>query len=58
MSPSGYFYNDAGAWSIVDTGYFKSYIVNSKHSLRPVLNLDVNVQATGSGTNSDPFVIE
>ena len=28
------------------------------HIIRPVINLKSNVQATGSGTSSDPYVIQ
>ena len=34
------------------------YVFNADGTLRPVINLKSDVQATGTGTSSDPFVIE
>ena len=62
MSSAGFSGTSAIAWCIDTMGNFNSVnvsgAVNNARSIRPVLNLSVNIQATGSGTSSDPFIIQ
>ena len=62
MSPAGFSGTSAIAWCIDTVGNFNSDnvsgAVNNTRSIRPVLNLSVNIQVTGSGTSSDPYVIQ
>ena len=57
MSPSGPAAGNAFVWYVRTTGYLDSYAVNCAISLRPVLILNADTLATGSGTSSDPFVV-
>ena len=59
MSTAGF--NDANTAAIIwDIWYGKlSYVSGGNAiSLRPVINLKVDVIATGSGTSADPYVIQ
>ena len=64
MSPAGYRYNtsSAHAWFVDAYGTTTSlyYYVdsNSKHGIRPVINLNYDTLASGSGTSSDPYVVK
>ena len=60
MSPSGAYGGYVGAeWSILNTGKLNPEIrVDHTAILKPVINLKADVQVTGSGTSSDPYVIE
>ena len=59
MSPAGvsgipYAFN----WLFASSGYPQSAAVSSKDCLRVVLNLNANTTVTGSGTSTDPYVVE
>ena len=64
MSPAAFNSTSACAWLIYDVGSVHSacfvsiYNVTYVSSLRPVINLNSNVTATGTGTSSDPYVIQ
>ena len=57
MSPSGYG-TAATAWYIYSSGSFKYYRVSTTSTIRPVINLNANVMATGAGTSLDPYVVK
>ena len=57
MSPIG-FYNMAREWDFLGSGYITDHKVDSQNLLRAVINLNANVMALGSGTSSDPYVIQ
>ena len=48
----------ANAWRVHSTGYLYNDQVLATIGLRPVINLNSNVAATGTGTSSDPYVIQ
>ena len=62
MSPGGFTSNNAYIWKYSQTvgiekvNYYSS--TWSNYCLIPVINLKSDVQASGSGTSSDPFVVE
>ncbi len=58
MSPAGFASTDAYVWYINATGYVRLNYVSTSISLRPVINLKSDVLATGTGTTSDPYVIQ
>ncbi len=58
MSPC-YFYGFAGMFYINSAGWLSggSYVSDS-YGVRPVINLDANVTLSGTGTISDPYVVD
>ena len=58
MSPC-YFYGFAGIFYINSAGWLAgdSYVSDS-YGVRPVINLDANVTLSGTGTISDPYIVE
>ena len=67
MSPAAYYSSGTGAnvWYISDYGSisfdyvnFYSTAYNYVYGLRPVINLNANILATGTGTSSDPYVVK
>ena len=58
MSP--FYFNGPSAYVFfVDSdGWLFNYNVNSIRGVRPVINLNANITITGSGTISNPYVIE
>ena len=59
MSPAGFSTtNTSDAWAVHEDGLFKNRGVILKIKLRPVINLESNIQATGTGTSTDPFIIQ
>ena len=63
MSPAGVSSSDAYGWSVSNTGAVISSLVNASYvstnrGLRPVINLNTGLLATGTGTSSDPYVIQ
>ena len=58
MSPAGFTGSHAGTWIGYTKGCADSSCVNTTRYLRLVVNLTADVQATGSGTSSDPFIIQ
>ena len=60
MSPAGVMFISSGysyVWDVNSGGDLNYGIVNYTLRLRPVLNLNADTLATGSGTSSDPFVV-
>ena len=58
MSPAGFSDSLANIWYVSATGFVNYYYVGSTYRLRPVLILNADTLVTGSGTSSDPFVVE
>ena len=56
MSSYGYS-GDARVFAMNDNGSFRNGRANDTYGVRPVINLRSDVQLTGSGTTSDPFVV-
>ena len=56
MSPSHY-YGYANVFSVHSNGYLYWLGVNNANGVRPVLNLSADVTLTGSGTQTDPYVV-
>ena len=57
MSPAG-FYNFARAWSVRSDGSANYYYVSDLNGVRPVINLNADALADGTGTSGDPYVIK
>ena len=58
MSPAGFAPGSSYVWSVHTSGSINDYAVYNAFAVRPVIILAADVLATGSGTSSDPFVIE
>ena len=58
MSPAGISGSSSYVWYVIASGYVNYNPVNARNALRPVLILKADTLATGSGTSSDPFVVE
>ncbi len=58
MSPSAFSGAYPDTWYVDYTGFVDCWPVIKKLYLRPVLNLKSNITVVGSGTSSDPFVIQ
>ena len=58
MSPAGFSGSGSGVWPVTTTGGININGVNRTFAFRAVLNLKSDVQATGTGTSSDPFIIQ
>ena len=59
MSPAGAFNGNAAlAWSVSPAGYINYFSVDSGRVVRPVISLKAGILATGSGTETDPYVIQ
>ena len=58
MSPSGIHNGSAIEWIITTSGYINALSVSGTREIRPVINLSSSVLATGTGTSSDPYVIQ
>ena len=58
MSPQGANNNGAGAWDVLNDGSIYSYDVISINDMRPVISLKAGMLVTGSGTETDPYVIQ
>ena len=58
MSPAGFSGSASSVWRVTTTGGISYFSVNSTSlAVRPVIILNADTLATGSGTSSDPFVI-
>ena len=57
MSPAGFSGSASNVWGVHTSGFINSYAVNYTLAVRPVIILNADTLATGSGTSSDPFVI-
>ena len=60
MSSAGFgtVYSYAYAWYVDSDGTTYSDIVSNSSGVRPVLNLSADTLASGSGTESDPYVVK
>jgi len=58
MSPAGVSSTYTGLWSIGSNGSFNNHMISGFRALRPVINLNANVEVTGTGTSSDPYVVQ
>ena len=59
MSPGGLSNNNtADVWAVHEDGLIRNRGAILKIKLRPVINVKSDVKASGTGTNSDPFVVE
>ena len=58
MSPSVFADGNAYEWSVVSGGSVNSGAVHATRGVRPVVSLKSDVQLSGSGTQSDPWVVQ
>ena len=58
MSSFDYFANEARTYYINSNGHLGTYYVVSSYAVRPILSIKSDVAITGSGTMSDPYVIQ
>ena len=58
MSPAGFSSTKSYVWIVSNRGYVTFNDANGTHRFRPVLVLNNDVQASGTGTSSDPFVVQ
>ena len=58
MSPAGCTSVSSRLWYVAPTASLDVETVNHYYALRPVINLNADVLATGTGTSSDPYVIK
>ena len=58
MSPGGQSEETSYIWSIPWNGSIDYYNVESTSKFRPVINLKSTVTVTGTGTSTDPYVVE
>ena len=56
MSP--YCHPDSAVFIVNANGFIGNGGVRNSNSIRPVINLDANVTLSGSGTSTDPYVVE
>ena len=57
MSPAG-FNSSARGWQVSGSGYVSYDRVHEYYGLRPVINLNTGLLATGTGTSDDPYVVQ
>ena len=58
MTPS-FFNNGSSVFPVDSSGYLDyNYFTNKEYGVRPVINLKADVTLTGSGTSTDPYVVE
>ena len=58
MSPGGFSGSYSYAWLVFAAGYFDFIRVYNSNTVRPVLILNADTLVTGTGTSSDPYVIQ
>ena len=58
MSPAGFSSPYSTVWYVYTEGFINTSPVSDTIAVRPVIILNADTLATGSGTSSDPFVIE
>ena len=59
MSPAGFSGSNSYVWIVYAAGYiYRSSVDDPSIRLRPVIILNADTLATGTGTSSDPFVIQ
>lgn len=59
MTPYGFKTTGSGAsvFGVAPTGEFSVPDVSGSNGVRPVINIASDVEITGSGTSSDPYVV-
>ena len=61
MTPQWYSHSGAGLYAkifyISNDGSLYSYRSNESYDVRPVINLKADIQLSGSGTSTDPYVV-
>ncbi len=57
MSRYGYSSSTCRAWFVISDGYVSNPTLNATYSVRPVFYLKSNIEITGTGTQSDPYMI-
>ena len=57
MSPTGFTGLFSGVWLVGTAGDIGGISVSDAYVVRPVLNIKADATATGTGTSSDPYVI-
>ena len=57
MSPAGFSGSYSRVWRVNATGVVSNDYVNHPYAVRPVIIMNADTLATGSGTSSDPFVV-
>ena len=58
ISPAGFASGDSYVWDVSTAGHIGNLTVYNTLAVRPVIILAADTLATGSGTSSDPFVVE
>ena len=58
MSPAGVNSSTANAWLVHGLGAVSNKNVDYNHGHRPVINLNASTLVTGTGTISDPYVVQ
>ena len=58
MSPAGFSGSYSKVWDVYGSGFITDYYVYADFYLCAVLNLTADTMITGTGTSSDPFVVE
>ena len=59
LSPTGFYNNRAYVWFVLgESGLFDGYYVDSEFAIRPSISLVSTIEATGSGTSEDPYVVK
>ena len=57
MSPNGYWYYSS-VWELRSGMIYSQDSANASWTIRPVINLKADITAIGSGTSTDPFVVQ
>ena len=57
MSPNGYRYHSS-VWELRSGMIYSQDSANASWTIRPVINLKADITAIGSGTSTDPFVVQ
>ena len=57
MSPNRFNSGYARVFFVYSTGSLSNRYVNSTYGVRPVVNLRADIQLSGSGTASDPYLV-
>ncbi len=58
FGPAGFNNGNANAWNMNNTGNINNNNVNNTNAVRPVINLKSDIAVTGTGTSTDPYVVE
>ena len=58
MSIAGYDGSAGKVWSISNTGKLEAKAASTSGTIYPVISLNANVEITGKGTSSDPYIVK